>query len=290
MGLLHADRRYMSPIVILHLSKFCSWSQFHCAPFWRTSKRAAHRLILRMSQGLQATLILQKLRYNYVRWHASPGAHITVVSQVQGNSQHGTDCPISKQSIWLQGRLSNIETECTDRVKAPKVSQDARNNFHVLAGCARHKLSDLHTDCLTLRHTVRRTRLARDWFPDKTYTCQQDVHGTDCLSSRQSVWLWDRLYWRSQGNKSITRLKTQVSHVSRMCKRWSWHRLSEFETEKACVGQVVWFWDKLSDIETDCMQDKACMGQTRTMFIEWQQTIPHKQGCVSILDPSQASP
>lgn len=134
VGLLHADQCCMSPIVIPHLSHFCSWSQFHCASFWRTSKRAAHRLTLRVSQGLQATLILQELRYNYVRWHASPGAHITVVSQLQDNSQHGTDCPISNQPVWLQGRLFNIETECIEGVKAPKVSQDARHNFHVLAG------------------------------------------------------------------------------------------------------------------------------------------------------------
>lgn len=100
---------------------------------------------------------------------------------------------------------------------------------------------------------------------------------TDCLTSRQSG-------KRSQDNTSVTRLKTQVWHASKMCigqTVYMWERLFEYQTDcltsrhclqkysrqqkyhtvwsidsmqlKAHMGQTVWIWDRLSNFETDCL-------------------------------------
>ncbi len=116
----------------------------------------------------------------------------------------------------------------------------------------------------------------------KTYRVQDRArigrgYETDCLTSRQSG-------KRSQDNTSVTRLKTQVWHASKMCigqTVYMWERLFEYQTDcltsrhclqkysrqkkyhtvwsidsmqlKAHMGQTVWIWDRLSNFETDCL-------------------------------------
>jgi len=102
---------------------------------------------------------------------------------------------------------------CTEGVSALKVSQDSTHNF----------LTSRQTVWL-LRHSGCRTRLAGDWSPDTTFTCWQDVHETDCLILRQTIWLQDRL------------CAGQGSH---------WEEI---------LRQTVWLWDRLSDFETECKE------------------------------------
>lgn len=54
--------------------------------------------------------------------------HTIMVSELQDKTQHGTDCPIWRQAVWLPDELSDIETECTQGVKASKVSQESGHN------------------------------------------------------------------------------------------------------------------------------------------------------------------
>lgn len=208
-----------------------------------------------------------------------------MVSQLQDNSQHGTDCPISNQPVWLQGRLSNIDSVYTqwDRVyrRSRGTKSTTRRKTQLSRACRmckrqtvwpQYRLSHFETYCV--QDTARKRLISR-----------HDFYKPRCASDRLSDFETDC----TEGVKA-TKVSQDSRHKFHMLAGCAWDRLFDFKTEKACVGQVVWCWDKLSDIETDCVQDKACMGQTRTMFIEWQHTIPHKQDCVSISDLIQASP
>ncbi len=85
----------------------------------------------------------------------------------------------------------------------------------------------------------------------KTYRVQDKArigrgYETDCLTSRQSG-------KRSQDNTSVTRLKTQVWHASKMCigqTVYMWERLFEYRTDCLHVRKIVWVSDRLSDFET----------------------------------------
>jgi len=128
---------------------------------------------------------------------------------------------IMKQTVWIWDRLSDYEKECTEWVKATKVSQDSRHKFHMLAGCTWHRLSDYETDC----PTSRQKRLAWDSLSD---------YETDCLicsasanarvlckdSSRRSWWSWFT---------SISRILSKFCVIN----------------PPGILRQTVWHWDRL---------------------------------------------
>lgn len=106
-----------------------------------------------------------------------------------------------RQTVWLRDRLFDMETDCTKGVKATKY-QTQDTSFTC-------RMCMLQT--VWLQETVCRTRLAlgRNYDID-CLIVGQIVWLLDCLTSRQSV-------KKESRQQNFTRLKTQLSHASRMC-------------------------------------------------------------------------
>ena len=176
VGFLHADQMlhesYKGPALVTFLQLVIVPS---CILLVDCEKSSTPSDIERVSQGLQATLILQESRHNYVCWHASPGAHITVVSKLQDNTQHGTDCPISKQPIWGTKSITRRKTQLSHACRMCK--RQTVELWDIL--CAGH---GSHGS----QETDVQTRLSH---ASKMCMRQSDFE-TDCLTLRQTVWLW----------------------------------------------------------------------------------------------------
>ena len=102
---------------------------------------------------------------------------------------------------------------------------------------------------------------------------------THCLNVRQTVWLRDIVYRMSQGNKGITRLKTQMSYVSRMCMTGAWDILFMALRQNnhhvvSCLSlrQVIWPWHCPSacldqdKVWTDCIAKEHAWTNSNTEF------------------------